>query len=66
MQERDPQAQSSTKQTTVHHFRLLHEKFRDRTPQEGDPDYEEYCTYLALTLVEAKRASRPPGGGFAF
>lgn len=66
MQERDPQPPSSIKQTTVHHFRLLHEKFRDHTPQEGDPDYEEYCTYLALTLVEAKRANRPPGGGFAF
>lgn len=66
MQEQDPQAKNSTKKTTIHHYRVLHEKFRDYTPQEGDPDYEEYCTYLALTLVEAKRANRPPGGSFTF
>lgn len=66
MQEQDSNYQRAVKSTTVHHFRMLHEKFRDYTPQEGDPDYEEYCTYLALTLVEAKRANRQPGGGFSF
>lgn len=66
MQEQNPTAQNSIKKTTVYHYQALQEKFRDYTPQEGDPDYEEYCTYLALAIVEARRASKPPGGGITF
>jgi hypothetical protein len=69
MHEQDPQAQSSTsstKKTTVYHYRVLQEKFRDYTPPEGHPDYEEYCAYLALAMIEAKRASKPSGGGITF
>lgn len=68
MSEQDPQAPSSTsstKKTTVYHYRALHDKYRDYTPAEGHPDYEEYCAYLALAMVEAKRASKP-GSGITF
>ena len=66
MHEQDPQATNSSKKTTVYHYRVLHEKYRDYTPPEGHPDYEEYCAYLALAMVEAKRASRQSGGGITF
>lgn len=65
MHEQDPQPTNSSKKTTVYHYRVLQEKYRDYTPAEGHPDYEEYCAYLALAMVEAKRASKP-GGGITF
>jgi len=66
MHEQDPQSTNSSKKTTVYHYRVLHEKYRDYTPPEGHPDYEEYCAYLALAMVEAKRASRESKSGITF
>ena len=43
------------KKTTVYHFQHLQERFRDYTPSEESPDWNDYCTYLAMKQLEEMR-----------
>lgn len=51
-------ARNPAKATQILQKNALEERFRDRVPQPTDPDYADYCTYMALKMVEEQRLKR--------
>lgn len=54
----EQRAQNPIKATQILQKNALEDRFRDHTPNPGDPDYNDYLTYQALKMVEEQRLKR--------